>query len=204
MPYNFSITCNSFQQRMWRKTRSPGTLCFGADPNRNFGYRWGESGSSDWQCSDIFGGRQAFSEVETQALRDYLYPRRERVRLYVAIHSYGNWVLYPWSYANAIPDNGDELQLVGDIYNDAVYAYNGHNYTVGNSAMLLGTTAGCSDDYALGGLGINLSYTLELPGGATNGFDPPESDILWIGEESWVGFQAWHNYVEEQALKSAH
>lgn len=188
---------------MWRKTRSTGTICHGADPNRNFGYHWGESGSSTWQCSDIYAGHGAFSEVETRALRDYLLAHAHHISLYVAIHSYGNWVLYPWSYASLLPDNADELQTVGMLYNDAVYEYNGSNYTVGNSALLLGTTAGCSDDYAKGGLDINLSYTLELPGGSTGGFDPPETDIGWIVEEAWVGFKAWHGYVESTSVKSS-
>lgn len=188
---------------MWRKTRSPGTVCFGADPNRNFGYHWGESGSSTWQCSDIYAGRAAFSEVETQALRDYLTAHSDDIKLYIAIHSYGNWVLYPWSYANLLPENADDLQTVGMLYNDAVYAYNGHNYTVGNSAILLGVTAGCSDDFAKGDLGIDLSYTLELPGGSTDGFNPPESDILWIVEEAWQGFKAWHGHVESTFANSS-
>ncbi|XP_018567127.1 carboxypeptidase B [Anoplophora glabripennis] len=190
-------------ERMWRKTRSTGTICFGADPNRNFGYHWGASGSSTWQCSDIYAGHRAFSEVETQALRDYLSAHSHHISLYVAIHSYGNWVLYPWSYADLLPDNADELQTVGMLYNDAVNEYNGNSYIVGNSAALLGTTAGCSDDYARGGLDIKLSYTLELPGGSTDGFDPPESDILWIVEEAWVGFKAWHGYVESSSANSS-
>ncbi|XP_023343756.1 carboxypeptidase B [Eurytemora carolleeae] len=43
--------------RMWRKTRSRtgqsslfGQECFGVDPNRNFGYRWGGHGASDNAC----------------------------------------------------------------------------------------------------------------------------------------------------------
>ncbi|KAJ8922113.1 hypothetical protein NQ315_004047 [Exocentrus adspersus] len=190
-------------QRMWRKTRSPGTICYGADPNRNFGFHWSESGSSSWQCSDTYSGRSAFSEVETQALRDYLEAHSEDVKLYVAIHTYGNYILYPWSYANVVPDNAAELQIVGDLFNDAVYNYNGHNYTVGNSAVLMGTTAGCSDDFALGGLGINLAFTLELPGGSTSSFDPPATDILWIAEEAFEGFKAWHDYIQSTYVNNA-
>lgn len=32
---------NSFQDRLWRKTRKPySRFCKGADPNRNWGYHW--------------------------------------------------------------------------------------------------------------------------------------------------------------------
>ncbi|KAJ8950617.1 hypothetical protein NQ318_010816 [Aromia moschata] len=197
--YEYSHT----KERMWRKTRSPGTICYGCDPNRNFGYRWGESGSSTWQCTEIFAGRHAFSEVETVALRDYMLPRADDIKLYVAIHSYGNWVLYPWSYAMLLPDNANQLQEVGEIFNDAVYAVGGGNYTVGNSAQLLGATAGCSDDYVLGGLGVNISYTLELPGGGSAGFDLPATQIQTVVEQVWVGWQAWHQYVEENYVNAS-
>ncbi|KAJ8932657.1 hypothetical protein NQ314_014534 [Rhamnusium bicolor] len=149
--------------RMWRKTRSTATICYGADPNRNFGYHWGESGSSTWQCDDIFAGRHAFSEVETQAIRNYLAIHSHHIKLYVAIHSH----------------------------------VNGTNYTVGNSAELLYTSAGCSDDYAKS-VGIELSYTIELPGGGTSGFDLPPEDILSTVEETWEGFKAYHQYVENK------
>jgi murein tripeptide amidase MpaA len=52
--------------RMWRKTRSPtGSIfgCKGVDPNRNWGYHWGESGVSNDKCSDIYPGAEAFSEI---------------------------------------------------------------------------------------------------------------------------------------------
>lgn len=29
-----------FQNRLWRKTRKPYGLCYGSDPNRNWGYKW--------------------------------------------------------------------------------------------------------------------------------------------------------------------
>lgn len=28
------------QDRLWRKTRSPQGLCYGVDPNRNWGFHW--------------------------------------------------------------------------------------------------------------------------------------------------------------------
>jgi hypothetical protein len=38
--------------------------------NRNFGFHWNEGGSSANGCSDTFHGGAAFSEVETQHVRD--------------------------------------------------------------------------------------------------------------------------------------
>ncbi len=37
----YSYTWNGGSARMWRKTRSRGSRCYGADPNRNWDYKWG-------------------------------------------------------------------------------------------------------------------------------------------------------------------
>jgi hypothetical protein len=46
----------------------------GIDLNRNYGYEWGadNSGSSPNPCSSTFRGDSAFSEPETQAVRDFI------------------------------------------------------------------------------------------------------------------------------------
>ena len=61
--------------RMWRKTRSPtGSIfgCKGVDPNRNWGFHWGESGVSNDKCSDIYPGPEAFSEIEMQNIKNFV------------------------------------------------------------------------------------------------------------------------------------
>ncbi|KAJ8950616.1 hypothetical protein NQ318_010815 [Aromia moschata] len=184
--------------RLWRKTRSPGTICYGVDPNRNFDYMWMGAGASDWQCSYIYAGYTAFSEVETQALRDYLMAYKDDIKLYIAIHSYGQYIIFPWGYTSALPDDNDELVAVGERVNAAISAVNGTTYCIGTSTNMLGTAAGCSDDYAKGAVGIELSYCLELPGGGTAGFDPPASRIQPIVEETWEGFKAYHAYIKEK------
>lgn len=86
------------QNRLWRKTRrpNPDSLCIGTDPNRNFGYMWNTGGASDNPCSDIYAGPEPFSEVETDAVRKYFVEHFTEIKLYVSIHSYGNYILYPW------------------------------------------------------------------------------------------------------------
>merc|ERR1711926_50689 len=60
------------QDRMWRKTRSPQGGCIGVDPNRNWDFHWGESGVSDKPCTEVFPGDEAFSEIETRNIRDFV------------------------------------------------------------------------------------------------------------------------------------
>merc|ERR1719431_260321 len=57
--------------RLWRKTRSDhGSIlgCKGVDPNRNWGFHYGESGVSHNKCQETYCGPEAFSEVEIQKL----------------------------------------------------------------------------------------------------------------------------------------
>ena len=57
--------------RLWRKNRRKGTSCSGVDLNRNFGYRWGGKGTSSNMCYETYRGSKAFSEPETDAIRNF-------------------------------------------------------------------------------------------------------------------------------------
>ena len=85
---------------MWRKTRSTnaGSSCFGADPNRNFGYQYNTGGSSSNPCTETYRGSKAFSEPETKAISDYITKTNtnNRYKIYVNVHSYSQLWLYPW------------------------------------------------------------------------------------------------------------
>lgn len=92
----------SADTRLWRKTRKPlfhqGGICYGVDPNRNFDFHWNESGSSPDPCSDIFAGPTAFSEPETMVVSDMIHTFSEKGRMYLTLHSYGEFLLYPWGW----------------------------------------------------------------------------------------------------------
>nr|CAD7425779.1 unnamed protein product [Timema monikensis] len=89
--------------RLWRKTRSrpSSSTCIGTDPNRNFGHHWMchsvkfvnevyVTGASSNPCSETYGGTHAFSESETVAYHNYILGNKDRIKLYLATHSYGN------------------------------------------------------------------------------------------------------------------
>lgn len=57
--------------RLWRKNKRKGYNCMGVDLNRNFGYRWGGKGTSRNMCSEIYAGNKAFSEPESDAIRNF-------------------------------------------------------------------------------------------------------------------------------------
>ena len=112
--YDYSLTNGPND---WRKNRQtyPGNECVGVDLNRNFGFHWGESGTSNDSCSDIYGGPKPFSELESKAIRDYLENLPELPTLAVDIHAYGNELLFPFGFAKRkFPKNINEILTLGN------------------------------------------------------------------------------------------
>ncbi|KAF2889624.1 hypothetical protein ILUMI_16550 [Ignelater luminosus] len=69
-------------------------------------------------------------------------------------------------------------------------------YKVGTSTNVLYAAAGGSDDWVKGVAGIELAYTIELPGGGSEGFDPPPEQIPSIVTETWAGVKGYHHYIQ--------
>jgi hypothetical protein len=85
---------------MWRKNRrNNGNGTFGVDPNRNYAYKWGldNTGSSPTSSSDTYRGTSAFSEPETQIIRNFC--NTHSFSLSFDFHSYGNFCIHPYGYA---------------------------------------------------------------------------------------------------------
>ena len=85
--------------RLWRKTRSAhGSIlgCKGVDPNRNWGFHYGESGVSHNKCSETYCGPEAFSEPEMQNIRDFVMGLDPVPVLGHTFHSYSQLWLWPY------------------------------------------------------------------------------------------------------------
>jgi len=192
--YNHTRTEN----RLWRKTRSPnGNNCFGTDANRNFGYQWGTGGSSDNPCSDTYMGSEAFSEIETKNIRQWLTMHKDTVKFYNNIHSYSQLILLPWGFSYDEPANIDDLYRVAEAGNDALYAAHQKTYEVGCIPCMLYVASGGSLDWTLGQLGIPYSYGMELRDTGEYGFLLPPEQIIPTGEEAW----AFHLTVARELIK---
>src|SRR5690606_15325000 len=113
---------------MWRKNRRNNGSSFGVDLNRNYGYLWGYDnwGSSGNPSSETYRGPSAFSEPETQALRDFLEGGR-RVRAAFNYHTYGDLLLFPWGYEAAYTPDHDRFVAASQ----QMTAVNGYNYGIG-------------------------------------------------------------------------
>ena len=160
----------------WRKNRRLNIdSSYGVDLNRNYSYKWGYDnvGSSPTPSSLIYRGTAAFSEPETRAVRDFCAQRQFAVA--VSYHSYGELILYPWSYAPLYTIDHWTFSALGDSLSQ------GNNYLAGNTAMgAIYLTNGGSDDWFYGDVATKnrvLGYTVEMNTYAEGGFGPPESLI---------------------------
>ena len=81
------------------------------DLNRNFGFHWNEGGSSALACSETYHGGSAFSQAESQNVRDFINSIASQTRVYLTFHTYGQYWLTPWGYTAELPS--DYTELVG-------------------------------------------------------------------------------------------
>ncbi|XP_013180157.1 PREDICTED: carboxypeptidase B-like [Papilio xuthus] len=178
--------------RLWRKNKKPSRTtsrtCIGTDLNRNFGYRWGGKGSSGNPCSEIYRGSSAFSEPESKALSDFIKSSSANFTAYITYHSYGQYLLYPWGYDNAVPPDYKDLDELGNRMASAIRQTRGSSYQVGSSSGLLYPASGGSDDWAKG-QGIRYSFTIELSDTGRYGFILPTSFIEPVARESLNGLR---------------
>jgi carboxypeptidase A4 len=192
------------EDRMWRKTRSPtGSIfgCKGVDPNRNWGFHWGESGVSNDKCSDIYPGPNAFSEIEMMNIKNFVESLAPVPVLGHCFHSYSQLWLWPYGYAyDAYPPNREEVEQLAIDASDALYKVHGTIFDPINSAELY-PAAGASDDWYKGSLGTRFAFTTELRDTGRHGFILPAKEIIPSGEEMWAGFEVVINKLIEVSEK---
>ncbi|XP_060656003.1 carboxypeptidase B1-like [Drosophila nasuta] len=203
-PDGYEFTQLSADNRFWRKTRQPiNESCIGTDGNRNFDFHWNETGAYWDPCSTIYPGPKAFSEPETIVMRDLIQSLAGRGKMYLTLHSYGQYILYPYGYTNALPVTWRDLEEVARAGANAIMEATGTRYKVGCSGSSIYPIAGASDDYAFNA-GFPISFTMELPPGGANKFDPPASDIDRLVKEAWVGIEAMaRKVIQKYPLKES-
>jgi hypothetical protein len=144
-------------------------------------------------------GPFALSEEETFAVARYMDTFKTNFALYLATHSYGPMVLWPFGFEfDLYINNWRDHQEAGEKWKEAVLGGGGEDYEVGNSADILYTANGASDDYAIAMTKAKMAYTLELPGGGTRGFDFPEEQIYDLVKSTFLGYQAFGHYIAEK------
>jgi len=139
--YVYNQTTNPNGGGNWRKNRrynNDGS--YGVDLNRNYGYNWGynNSGSSPYPSDPTYRGTAAFSEPETQTIRDFCNAYNFANAL--NYHTYSNLLLMPWGYENIYtPDSSNFMN-----YAQIMTQYNGYEY--GLSGVILYNVNGDAND----------------------------------------------------------
>uniref|UniRef100_A0A8C6XN46 Carboxypeptidase A2 n=1 Tax=Naja naja TaxID=35670 RepID=A0A8C6XN46_NAJNA len=175
--YAYSHTNN----RMWRKTRSriPGSRCVGVDPNRNWNAGFG--GNND-PCSDSYRGPSANSEVEVRSMVDFV-KRHGNVKAFISIHSYSQFLMYPYGYKCTKPKDAEEL--VRHRVHGMVMLW--QIWTVAS-----GGSIDWSYDY-----GIKYSFAFELRDTGRHGFLLPANQIIPTAQETWLGLKKIMEHVRD-------
>lgn len=177
--YVYNQTTNPNGGGMWRKNRRPnGGGTYGVDLNRNYGGHWGYDniGSSPTSSSDTYRGTSAFSEPETQAIRNFCNGKNFVAALNA--HTYSNLLVYPWGYIPSFytPDSATFVNWGIHLTEDSRFLYGTGDQTVAY------VTNGDSDDWMYGEQTTKpkiLSMTPEA-GSANDGFWPVASRIIDI------------------------
>ena len=186
-PDGYVLTWNG--ERYWRKNTRDG---YGVDLNRNFSVAWGGPGASANPGDENYHGTAAFSEPETQVVRDYVVAHPELVA-HIDYHSFAQLVIYPWGYTyDAAPDDGALAALAGDLAGDI--SASGIGYTPIQGADFY-PAAGVVDDWSYGERGI-MAFTVEVRG---DDFVVPPSQIVPTCEENLAGALTIAQWAADQS-----
>ncbi|MFN8715171.1 MAG: M14 family zinc carboxypeptidase [Bacteroidota bacterium] len=177
--YIYNETTNPAGGGLWRKNRldnNDGT--FGVDLNRNYGYNWGydNNGSSPITSDFTYRGVSAFSEAETQLIRQFSNAHQFRIAL--NYHTYSNLLICPWGYdyQTFTPDSALFASWGALLTADNKYAFGTADQTVGYIVN------GSSDDWMYGEQNSKPKIMAMTPeaGDQADGFWPAQNRIIDI------------------------
>ena len=185
--YNENIQPNG--GGMWRKNRrNNGDGTYGVDLNRNYAYAFAHNntGSSGTTLDESYRGTAAFSEPETQNIRDFCLAHD--FQFSINYHTYGDALIYPWAYNSQLtPDSTAFKAYVQVMTRDNGYAHGSNMETLGLNSN------GDADDWLYGEQNLKnktLALTAEV---SSNSFWPPSTTILEHCQETmWQNLAMAH------------
>lgn len=178
--YAYNQTTDPAGGGLWRKNRRViSGQAYGVDLNRNYGYFWGydNTGSSPDPPDQTYRGPSAFSEPETQAIRDFMEDHEIRVAL--NYHTYSDLLIYPWGYEADLytPDSAAFVDMARQMTAGNGYLAGTGNQTVGYLVN------GDSDDWMYGDAPDRPRTFAFTPEVGTS-FWPDPSEILPLAQEN--------------------
>lgn len=164
----------------WRKNRAPNygsfgnadeITSYGVDLNRNYDYLWYLPyvlplnymlpliiNDQSWN----YRGEHAFSEIETQSVRDFVLSHNN-IEISLSYHTYSEIIFYPWMHTSLPTPDEETFISVGeniskiDGYDLRIHGWGDRDYIIPR----FGGTIGSSENWLYGTQGI-ISYTMEL------------------------------------------
>lgn len=180
---------------MWRKNRSPNGGP-GVDLNRNWGVDWancsapinGSAGScgSGSTTADTYYGPGAFSEMETQAVRDFV--KSHHIVAGFDQHAYGPYYSLPFgrqSLGHVMPQKGKDFYTAIPAL---MGTYNGMRAADSYDALGYEVAGGFKDWMLMGEIGEGTKDTVWAmtgeggAGNASNDFWPPMAQIEYLSK----------------------
>uniref|UniRef100_A0AAG5DGT9 Peptidase M14 domain-containing protein n=1 Tax=Anopheles atroparvus TaxID=41427 RepID=A0AAG5DGT9_ANOAO len=177
------------EDRFWRKNRSPlpgGE--FGVDLNRNFEFQWDvlmKDADAD-PAEETYRGPWPASEPETRALAELILANNDAI-LYVDLHSYGQYIFYPWGYTTEPADNVEKAIAVALAGQAGIAGERNVQYAVGTPGELIYKVSGSSMDYCYS-VGIQACISIELT--KEGGFEIGTNQIIPYGLEAMAAVSA--------------
>jgi hypothetical protein len=165
---------------------TPGGFGHGVDLNRNYGGFWGGPGASDLIADPTYRGAEAFSEPETQNIRDLV--RTRNITMLISNHTFSNLILRP-NGVNPTTIAEDGLP-VGDSPDENALKKLGAKMASKNGyanihGWQLYDTTGTTEDYSYNATG-GFGYTFEI---GPDEFHPPYEDVVdeYVGAGKYKG-----------------
>ncbi|MCA9507472.1 MAG: zinc carboxypeptidase, partial [Myxococcales bacterium] len=167
--------------KSWRKNRrSNANGSYGVDLNRNYGYGWGTGGSSSNPYSEVYMGESAFSEPETQAVKEF-FLAHENITIALSFHTFSELILYPWGglYEGV---GGEDEAIFKKMATDM--AQMNHYDPMQSSELYIASGDTC--DWLYGELNV-FCFTFELSPSSIwgGGFYPGASVIDTVFDDNW-------------------
>ncbi|KAF7651209.1 hypothetical protein LDENG_00114180 [Lucifuga dentata] len=185
------------QNRMWRKTRSksPGSVCHGVDPNRNWDAEFAGPGASNNPCSDSYHGPSAHSEIEVMNVVN-LIRSHGNFKAFISVHAYSQLLMYPYGSSCRNVAHQPELDSVGRAAVQKLTSLYGTRYKVGSICKIIYQASGGSIDWSYN-LGIKYSFAFELRDTGRYGFVLPANQIIPTASETWLALKHIMEYVRD-------
>lgn len=158
----------------------------GTNLNRNFGYQFAKDDKVNThnRCSPDYSGAKAFSEPETRALSKFLKRIERKVKLYISLRAYGQFVGIP-----KVRQRRLRLELV-DMADNAVtslrkFGNRLDKYYVDERSRLQYSQAGSSTSFVLNEMDIRRAFEIHLRDTGAHGFLLPASYIETTAREAY-------------------